>query len=54
MSISYGPLASWYDRLTGDVPYEDFLAFYEAEFQRHRASITPFLISAAAPAPLHG
>lgn len=32
MSISYGPLASWYDRLTGDVPYEAFLAFYEAEF----------------------
>ena len=34
MSISYGPLASWYDRLTGDVPYEAFLAFYEAEFAK--------------------
>lgn len=34
MSTSYGPLASWYDALTGDVPYGDFLAFYESEFAR--------------------
>lgn len=30
----YGPLASWYDQLTGDVPYEQFAEFYEAEFAR--------------------
>lgn len=30
----YGPLASWYDQLTQDVRYEDFLAFYEARFAR--------------------
>ena len=30
----YGPLASWYDQLTGDVPYEAFAAYYEAEFAR--------------------
>ena len=30
----YGPLASWYDQLTGDVPYEQFADFYEAEFAR--------------------
>lgn len=34
MSTSYGPLASWYDALTGDVPYGEFLAFYESEFAR--------------------
>ena len=28
----YGPLAQWYDQLTGDVPYDDFADFYEAEF----------------------
>lgn len=30
----YGPLAAWYDQLTGDVPYEEFADFYEAEFAR--------------------
>lgn len=30
----YGPLAAWYDRLTGDVPYAQFADFYEAEFAR--------------------
>ncbi len=30
----YGPLAAWYDQLTGDVPYEEFADFYEAEFRR--------------------
>ena len=30
----YGPLAQWYDRLTGDVPYAAFADLYEAEFQR--------------------
>ena len=28
----YGPLAAWYDQLTGDVPYEQFADYYEAEF----------------------
>jgi SAM-dependent methyltransferase len=31
---SYSYLAPWYDKLTGDVPYDSFIAFYEAEFQR--------------------
>ena len=30
----YGPLAAWYDQLTGDVPYEEFADYYEAEFAR--------------------
>ena len=30
----YGPLAAWYDQLTGDVPYEQFANVYEAEFAR--------------------
>lgn len=30
----YGPLAAWYDALTGDVPYSEFADFYEAEFRR--------------------
>lgn len=30
----YEHLASWYDSLTGDVPYEDFVDFYESEFRR--------------------
>lgn len=30
----YGPLAMWYDQLTGDVPYSRFADFYEAEFRR--------------------
>lgn len=29
---SYGPLAQWYDQLTGDVPYSAFADLYEAEF----------------------
>lgn len=32
MSLSYGPLAAWYDKLTQDVPYEEFADFYEKEF----------------------
>ena len=31
---AYGPLAAWYDTLTGDVPYSDFADLYEAEFAR--------------------
>ena len=31
---SYEALASWYDQLTGDVPYGQFADFYEAEFAR--------------------
>lgn len=31
---AYGPLAAWYDALTGDVPYTQFADFYEAEFAR--------------------
>ena len=30
----YGPLAAWYDALTGDVPYGSFADLYEAEFAR--------------------
>lgn len=30
----YASLASWYDQLTGDVPYRAFADFYEAEFAR--------------------
>ena len=30
----YRFLAPWYDKLTGDVPYERFADFYEAEFRR--------------------
>ncbi len=30
----YGPLAAWYDALTGDVPYDSFADLYEAEFVR--------------------
>lgn len=30
----YGSLASWYDKFTGDVPYEAFAELYEAEFAR--------------------
>lgn len=29
----YGPLAAWYDELTGDVPYSSFADFYENEFR---------------------
>ena len=31
---SYSFLAPWYDSLTGDIPYEKFIEFYEAEFAR--------------------
>lgn len=30
----YGPLAAWYDQLTGDVPYGDFADYYEELFYR--------------------
>ena len=30
----YGPLAAWYDALTGDVPYGSFADYYEAGFAR--------------------
>ena len=33
MSLAYAPLAAWYDKLTLDVPYEEFLGFYEREFK---------------------
>ena len=29
----YGPLAKWYDQLTGDVPYEEFADLYEVLFK---------------------
>ena len=32
---SYASLAAWYDALTGDVPYEAFADFYEAEFAQN-------------------
>ena len=28
----YDALAPWYDSLTGDIPYDEFISFYEAEF----------------------
>lgn len=31
----YGPLAQWYDALTGDVPFSEFADLYEAEFARN-------------------
>ena len=31
----YRFLAPWYDKLTGDVPYDRFADFYEAEFRRN-------------------
>lgn len=31
----YGPLALWYDQLTGDVPYPAFADFYEKEFKKN-------------------
>lgn len=31
---AYGPLASWYDQLTGDVPYADFADIYEKLLHR--------------------
>lgn len=31
---SYNALAPWYDALTGDIPYDKFIEFYEAEFAR--------------------
>ena len=34
MSISYGPLAAGYDRLTGDVPYAEIVKWYETAFAR--------------------
>jgi len=30
----YGALAGWYDNLTGDIPYDSFADWYEAEFHR--------------------
>ena len=47
----YGPLAAWYDQLTGDVPYAAFADLYEAEFARCGGESAFCLISAAAPAP---
>ena len=34
MSVSYGPLAERYDRLTGDVPYETLCDYYETALKR--------------------
>ena len=31
----YGPLAAWYDQLTGDVPYQAFAETYEKEFKKN-------------------
>ena len=31
---AYGPLADWYDALTGDVPYDEFADFYEKLLSR--------------------
>ena len=32
----YASLASWYDQLTGDVPYNAFADFYEAAFREEQ------------------
>ena len=34
MSPAYGPLADRYDRLTGDVPYEQLCDYYETALKR--------------------
>lgn len=39
----YGALASWYDALTGDVPYDRFADYYEACFQRGGGSFRMLL-----------
>ena len=55
MSSAYGPLAAWYDKLTLDVPYEDFLCFYEREFSADGGeSFIQYSIFAAEQALLHG
>lgn len=33
MMSAYGPLSLWYDKLTGDIPYDTFVDFYEARFR---------------------
>ncbi len=43
MSVSYGPLAFWYDRLTTDIPYEAFADFYEKEFAADGGEFTSLL-----------
>ncbi len=30
----YGPLAKWYDALTGDIPYSAFASYYQEAFRR--------------------
>jgi SAM-dependent methyltransferase len=40
---SYGPLARWYDSLTGDVPYESFADFYEQIFSRRTRPVKTVL-----------
>lgn len=37
--ISYGPLARWYDDLTGDVPYEKFDDFYCSIFDKSHVPV---------------
>lgn len=43
MSLSYGPLAFWYDRLTQDIPYGEFLDFYERLFKADGGEVSTVL-----------
>lgn len=36
---AYGALARWYDALTGDVPYAQFVDYYEAAFARRGGAV---------------
>lgn len=40
---AYMGLARWYDDLTGDVPYEEFAAYYEQKFRERGKSVTTLL-----------
>ena len=40
---AYGPLAPWYDALTGDVPYDAFADYYESIFAQRDKKIQSML-----------
>lgn len=40
---AYMGLARWYDDLTGDVPYEEFAAYYEEQFRRRGKEVHTLL-----------
>ena len=43
MSLSYGPLAFWYDQLTLDVPYEDFIDFSKDMIEPYFPMVVEFI-----------